>query len=241
MNRLILTIPHSSIRVVNDGTINKIIFPKVQADALQCADLYTDILFDYDNAEKVICPISRMSIDVERYLDDSKEIMSKYGRGFIYKFLNDGHTIYRETIRPSTLDVYFEYHRNIKEKVEMIKSNGYEPFIIDCHSFNEEPFEFDLCKDNKKRDIDVCFGFNNKKDLPKNIFKKIEKWAKDNNYKYSFNEPYSGSMSCEGCKKSLMIELNKRIYLMKDNITPQPTMYRTQMQIKTLLDMLITE
>lgn len=239
MNRLILTIPHSSIIVKNDGTIKPILFPKVQADALQCADLYTDILFDCDNAIKIICPISRMMIDVERYLDNSKEIMAQYGRGYFYTVLNDGCTIYRDTIRPSTLDIYLDYHKNIKNAVQNAKDNNYEPFIIDCHSFNEKPFEFDLCKDKKDRDVDICFGYNNKNDLPKSVFDKINKWAKHNNYKYTFNQPYSGSMICDGCNKSLMIEINKRIYLMKDNITPQPTMYRVQMQIKTLLESLI--
>lgn len=239
--RLILTIPHSSTHIINDGTINKIMFPKVQADALQCADLYTDVLFDYDNAEKIICPVSRMLVDVERYLDKEEETMASFNRGVFYKVLNDGKTVYRVNTNIDLLDIYTQYHKRLKKTIEFIKKENREPFIVDCHSFNEEPFEFDLCKNKEDRDVDICFGYKDETDLPKNVFEKIELWSKDNNYTYSFNKPYSSPIVCEGCKKYLMIELNKRIYLMKDNITPQPTMYRVQMQIKTLLDSFLEE
>ena len=238
---LILAIPHSSTHIINDGTIEQIMFPRVQADALQCADLYTDILFDYSNAKKIICPVSRMSVDVERYLDREEEQMASFDRGAFYKVLNDGQTVYRTNINIDLLDIYIQYHKQLKETVEVVKKENKEPFIIDCHSFNEESFEFDLCKNKEDRNVDICFGYNNEKDLPKDVFEKIESWTKENNFTYYFNKPYSGTITCEGCKKSLMIELNKRIYLMKDNITPQPTMYKIQMQIKKLLDSFLEE
>lgn len=232
---LILAIPHSSTHIVNDGTIEKTMFARVQRDALLCADLYTDFLFDYPDAKKIICPISRMMVDVERYLDSEKEEMASFNRGAFYKVLNDGKTIFRNNINIDLLDIYTQYHKELSKAVELVKKENKEPFIIDCHSFNEQPFCFDSCKDIENRKVDFCFGYNNKEDIPKIVFSKIEIWAKENNFSYAFNVPYSGSITTDNCNKSLMIEVNKRIYLEKDNITPKKYMRVIKSAISDLL------
>ena len=233
---LILAIPHSSTHIVNDGTIEKTMFARVQRDALLCADLYTDFLFDYPNAKKVICPVSRMMVDVERYLDREKEEMASFDRGAFYKVLNDGKTIFRKNINIDLLDTYMQYHKELSKTVELVKKEGKEPFIIDCHSFNEQPFCFDSIKDIEFRKVDFCFGYNHREDIPKKVFNKIHKWAKDYNFSYDFNVPYSGSITSDNCTKSLMIEVNKRIYLEKDNITPKGIMNGVQFAISELLN-----
>lgn len=246
---LILAIPHSSTHIVNDGTIEKTMFPGVQRDALLCADLYTDFLFDYPDAKKIICPVSRMMVDVERFLDKEKEEMASFNRGAFYKVLNDGKTIFRKNINIDLLDIYVQYHKELSEAVELVKEKNKEPFIIDCHSFNEQPFCFDKHKDIKDiygrykdikdiedRKVDFCFGYNNKKDIPKNVFAKIRKWAAGHCFSYNFNVPYSGSITTDTCTRSLMIEVNKRIYLEEDNITPNSYMNILQLEISKLLD-----
>lgn len=232
---LILAIPHSSTHIVNDGTIDKTMFARVQRDALLCADLYTDFLFDYPNAKKVICPISRMMVDVERYLDSEKEEMASFNRGAFYKVLNDGKTIFRESINIDLLDIYLQYHKELSKAVELVKEENKEPFIIDCHSFNQQPFCFDSCKETEFRKFDICFGCNNAEDIPKIVFSKIEIWAAENALSYGFNTPYRGSITTDNCKRSLMIEVNKRIYLEKDNITPKKYMRVIKSAISDLL------
>lgn len=48
-------------------------------------DMYIDELFEYVKASEIIFPISRLIVDPERFLNDSKEYnMAKIGMGVIY-------------------------------------------------------------------------------------------------------------------------------------------------------------
>ena len=53
-------------------------------------DLGIDELFKDYECIKVIPKYSRLYCDVERFKDDDKEIMSKYGEGVVYTHLYDG-------------------------------------------------------------------------------------------------------------------------------------------------------
>lgn len=132
--------------------------------------------------------------------------------------------------------IYIQYHKELSKAVELVKEENKEPFIIDCHSFNEQPFYFDSIKDIKFRKVDFCFGYNHREDIPKKVFNKIKKWATDYNFSYDFNMPYDGSITSDNCTKSLMIEVNKRIYLEKDNITPKDIMSGVKFAISELLN-----
>lgn len=84
MNNIILHIPHSSLKIpnwyyklVNDKNI-------VKSFNTIITDLKTDLLFGKNKFKKVVFPYSRVFCDVEKFADDSKEIMSKFGMGYIY-------------------------------------------------------------------------------------------------------------------------------------------------------------
>ena len=74
---MILHIPHSATKI-------KFIKVKHESDNINLlTDLYTDELFDYDDASsKIVFPYNRMVVDVERFKHDP---MEKYGKGYQYE------------------------------------------------------------------------------------------------------------------------------------------------------------
>lgn len=71
------------------------------------SDLRIDDLFDHGIGEKYIAPYSRVFCDVEKFIDDSFEVMSKYGQGV---FL-------RETQKEKE---YVKYLKNTNRKSSII-------------------------------------------------------------------------------------------------------------------------
>ena len=83
-----------------------------------------------------------------------------------------------------------------------------DSFLIDCHSFPSD-----------LSDTDVCIGVNEDWSHPdEGILRKVIKTFEDAGYRTGLNTPYSNSLAPEMpfTYPSMMIELNKRIY-MKDS------------------------
>jgi hypothetical protein len=85
---------------------------ELEADLLVMTDAFTDELFVVDEMADVgiICPVSRLVVDPERFVEDSQEPMSKIGMGAVYtqtshrKALRAGLT---DTERRRLLEEYF--------------------------------------------------------------------------------------------------------------------------------------
>ena len=84
--------------------------------------------------------------------------------------------------------------------------SGDDNLIIDCHSFPSE----------LASDVDICIGWNNDWSKPSDaLIEKIKGYFEGFNYKVAFNAPYSNSITPDSRHKyhSLMLEINKRIYM----------------------------
>lgn len=228
MNKLLLAIPHSSTELADLEVKNPLI-EEIKEEALIHADLYIDELFDsYDLDEetvfKVIFDKSRYSVDVERFWDNNKEICYLKGQGKFYTKLNSGKTYRSEKdINDEYKNAYWKYHKVLKDCIEKEGCN----FLVDCHSFN----------DDKKEYADICLGWNEDKTKPsQKLINKICELLKQFNVSVSFNYPYSGSMTVETDKqyKSLMIEINKNLYLL-DNKTKCADFYKIKNLVTSIL------
>ena len=217
--KILLHMPHVSLDVPEefyDGLIiPKMLFHKYN---LEMTDLGIDELFKGYETIKVIPKYSRLYCDVERFRDDSKEIMSKHGEGVVYTHLYDGKLfhIHDEKYKNKVLKYYDEYHKNLDNITKELLNEDNTLLILDCHSFSDkmtshfyqEPFP------------DICIGVEEDyydEEILNIIINKIKKLG----YTYKINYPYKGSLvpNCILNKKvkgkviSIMLEINKRIYL----------------------------
>ena len=220
---IIKHIPHSSLELppIYKGK-EKIVFGKnFMIDNIKMSDIYVDKLFEDIDAIEVRAPYTRLYCDVEKYKDDSKEEMVKYGQGYIYTKNYKGqsyvrHLIFNGVDLDKDIDEYYDNHHNkLTEETRKILNKGKEVLILDIHSFSEEQAK-SIGKEGPYPD--VCIGINEhvNKDILNFIINKIEKLG----YTYKINYPYSGSIipnklsDYEKSKVcSIMLEINKKIYL----------------------------
>lgn len=217
--KILMHMPHVSLDVPNefyDGLLtSKHLFHKYN---LEMTDLGIDELFKGYDYIKVIPKYSRLYCDVERFRDDSKEIMSKYGEGVVYTKFYDGKLFHNHTeiYKEKVLSYYDEYHKNLDNITKELLKEDDTLLILDCHSFSDkmasyffnEPFP------------DICIGIEEDyydEDILNLIIERITKLG----YTYKINYPYKGSLvpNCvinkvvKGKIISIMLEINKRIYL----------------------------
>jgi N-formylglutamate deformylase len=216
--RAILHIPHSSAKIpFADGYIvdNKIL----EKEILKLTDWFTDDLFCSEDDVTVKADFSRVFCDVERFADDSQEIMAQYGMGVLYEKSDDGEIIRKvnSELRERVMNNYYRRHHEALSKAvnDQLQAFG-KALIIDCHSFPSLPHKRDLDQNSNRPDFNIGTDpFHTTKeliDLSVNFFKK-------SGYSVGIDWPYSGSIvPLEHYRKNknaqtIMLEVNRKLYL----------------------------
>lgn len=225
---IIKHIPHASLEFppsYKDGRgLSKMIaFGKnYEINNFKMTDLFVDRLFEWIPGVEVKGKYTRLYCDVEKYRDNNLEPMSKYGQGYVYTISFDGEKMHRHFkyngVDPdSGIDDYYEeHHKVLTTEVRKVLEKKKKALILDLHSYSDEQA---IRIEKEPPFPDVCIGLNegfkNKKMLDA-IIRRIE----EKGLSYKINYPYSGSIIPNGLKKwelknveSIMIEVNKRIYL----------------------------
>ncbi|MFC1659468.1 N-formylglutamate amidohydrolase [Pseudomonadota bacterium] len=223
--KIILNIPHSSIFIpecvrkrilLNDKELKK--------EILAITDMYTEELYDFKNAQKVIAPVSRLVVDTERFVDDKLEIMSKIGMGVIYTKTTDLKTLRKNPStkeRKELLDkFYYPHHNKLFELTENIFKEHKKALIIDCHSFPsiQPPYEKAFSNNQNIKRPQICIGAD-KFHTSNRLRKKITSLFEERGYEVNINTPFSGSLvpleyySKEKNVQSVMIELRRDLYM----------------------------
>lgn len=220
MKNFLIHIPHSSQELPDIFWENVIIKKEklLKENKLLC-DEKVDEFVPLDITNVVKFPYSRMFCDVERFRNDEDEIMSKLGMGAIYTMTSDKTIFskYNESYKEKVLTEYYDkHHKELYELCKQIIEMYKKCYIIDLHSFSDEMVLKMLGKTNNP---DICIGVDlefqdeNFTEFTINHF---------NHYGYTvmINHPYSGTIvptpyyvAKDQRVKSLMIEINKRIYL----------------------------
>lgn len=218
-------IPHASIRLPKPLEKNNhwYFLNDYKIPNLKMSDLYIDYLFSDIKGKVIKAPYTRLFCDIEKFKDNSKEPMSKFGQGYIYTKTYKGDDLVRfnkvnGVNWDKKIDEYYDnYHSKLNQVVKNALNKGKEVLILDLHSFSNEQAKY-LGK--KGPYPDICIGINDKyytKPLLDLVISKI----KAKGYTYKINCPYSGSImpsdvlngKLKGKVYSMMIEVNKRIYL----------------------------
>ena len=197
-NKIILNVPHSSIEGWNKGWNDPIgLYPYVK----DLTDWYTDLLFDDKLCVMVRFPYSRFYCDAERLWNDP---MEKIGQGIYYtSYAND---LFKRD--DSFKDDAYCLWRKHQDKL-LAEINGDDCLIVDCHSF---PKHIDY-------DVDICIGFNDDWSKPDDeVINFIRNTFENEGYRVGINKPYSNSITPRSVYdyKSIMIEVNKNMYMHED-------------------------
>jgi len=223
MKGIILHIPHSSPSipffegfVVGRQAINN------EINIL--TDWFTDQLFNLPYP-KIVTPFSRVFCDVERFEDDSLEVMSLKGMGMCYTHMDNGETMrdvspyLKERIKT---EFYLPHHLALEELTTDLLQKYEQVIIIDCHSFPDMPLNRDLNKELPRPDF--CLGIDELQ-TPKKLHAVVRNLLMSLGYKVLINNPYSGTMiPLKYYKKNknvtgLMIEVNRKHYMTTSNNT----------------------
>ena len=213
LNKYIIHIPHASLEIFPGFKKRLTVsYSDFQRENKFISDYLVD-RFVPDNFNNIVkFKYSRMFCDVERYLDDSKEEMSKYGMGVLYTKDSNGRVfVNREKDEGWIINLYKSHHEELDNMVANVLNKKGDCFIIDLHSFSDE-FVYKMF--SKKNNPDICLGIN-KNNYDKELVVKTISHFKKYGYSVRINYPYSGSIISNKYPyvKSMMIEINKRVYL----------------------------
>ena len=225
-NKIIEHIPHSSLKLpsifkkqtklISNDEINDFNFVMT--------DILTDKLFSCKRWTNVRAKISRIVCDTEKFLDDKDEVMSKFGLGAIYTKTNKGKNMFfpsDEYKNKVIKKFYLPYHKKL-DKVVAKNIAKHKTILVDCHSFSSDII---MTKFDKDALPDICIGVNEVYSSQKLLDFTIE-YFKSFGFSVSINKPYSGSMipdfllsQHENNFYSIMLEINKRLYLQDKETT----------------------
>jgi N-formylglutamate amidohydrolase len=219
--------------VLNDENLAK--------ELVRMTDAYTDELFagigDVGGV-MIINRLSRLVMDPERFADDSEEIMSQKGMGAVYTKTSDGADLRRfltASDRAAIIEKYYKpYHERLSsETAELIKAFG-GCFIVDGHSFPSKPLPYEL-NQNKQRP-DICIG-TDAYHTPGLLEDVSLRYFQKKGLDVKVNEPFSGSLvpnrfyKNEKKVRTIMIEINRRLYMNEENGNKSPLFEQTKKMV----------
>lgn len=226
-DNIVLNIPHSSIL----GLFSKFGGWKHNANLLNKAikdtDWHTDFIFhsDRDNVHSVVFNWCRYVVDVERLENDPLE---NEGRGIIYS----GDDTFERNVTNKATNVLLEMRNRYLNYISRFITE--KTLLVDCHSFNNE----------LAPDVDICIGYNEDWSKPEQeTIDGIVKIFTDAGYRVAINNPYSNSLTPKAKReyKSIMVEVNKKLYLRNGIEINVDTKYAPKLQntIKKMYDFVL--
>ena len=203
-------IPHSSTERFHEGWNVGDDGNGFLKEAVSRTDILTDRLFATTN--QMVTPMvydrSRLWCDVERLNPDP---LDGVGMGFCPDRLGRFTRTVGPALAAEIRESYDSWRRVCMETV----ADG--SLVIDCHSFTPETG----CA------VDVCIGVNDDQSRPDDetldwIRSQFEKVG----IRVSLNDPYTNSIVFHDRHKSVMLEINKKLYLKDNLMEPRPDWYR---------------
>jgi len=220
---LIIHVPHSSTHIPEDIRPSLLPVDARLAEIIHAmTDHYTDQLFESASgvgATMLINQTSRLVLDPERFPEDKNELAVKYGMGAVYMKDHEGKNLRAPSFGQHKrtglmMRLYDPFHTAMNELTEEFLTRFGSCFIIDAHSFPNDPLPFE---DPSLQRPDVCIGYND--------FHKPKEWVdwfksrQTAPQQLALNQPFSGSFvpaphyGKNKRVKSMMIELNRSGYM----------------------------
>ena len=205
MNNVVLNIPHASINGIYDRELSGWeTNPHFINDCVsRWTDWYTDFLFHSDNynVTSIIFPYSRFVCDAERLEIDE---MDAIGQGIAYREFDGYKRDLTEERERKVKQLWVEHQQKLRDCLNK------DSVLIDCHSFPSDMHE-----------CDICIGYNDDWSFDPYIVNGIKREFEKSGYKVALNAPYTNSITpkTDFQYKSVMIEVNKRLYMDEKRFT----------------------
>ena len=218
---MILHIPHSS-RNIPEALRGQFVLDDhaLEQEAVRITDAFTNELFVYPDACRVVFEVSRLVVDVERFSHDCDEPMSRVGQGMIYTKTCTGEPLRRELSEEERRFLKSEYyvrHHELLRRVVLdeLLARG-KALIVDCHSYPSRPLPCDVSQDENRPDF--CIG-TDAFHTPQALLQVVDSAVRGRAYSVGINSPYSGTLVPSAYYRknpnvwSVMIEVNRKLYM----------------------------
>ena len=242
-NSIILHIPHASSNFEFARHDQYVSSWRKEAEPL--IDWYTDELFIPTDCDEIIIPIvfdtCRTLVDVERMCNDPLECRELGITAYRLLRGKDGGNIVRiddeEDIR------YMKKYLDHQHKLAHLLVDHPNSLLIDCHSFSSRPTILQPDA-SKNEDVEICIGFNEDSTKPSDdVLTEVTEHFRERGYKVSLNVPFSNSKTVEtpASYTSLMIEVNKAIYMDEDTLEKKDSFGIVRDDITSLYEKLLED
>lgn len=237
---LIRHIPHSSAEIPAKYRSDYVVTDdELRYEILRLTDWYTDQLFEDNDSDGIIFPVSRLVCDPERFLDDVKEPASKVGMGVYYTHGTNGQVLRQldsDKRREVIEALYDPHHGRLTEAVAKHVDEHGLCLILDCHSFPVLPLPTD---DNAKQDRpDFCLGYTHFHS-DQRLVDQIKGGLEMEGFSVTLNTPYAGSLipldfyQQTTSVLGLMVEVNRSLYMDESTGKKTDNFNRVQQVIRT--------
>lgn len=247
MVNLILHIPHASRHIPKDARASMIPDDRVLAqELLRMTDAWTDKLVEGVTvpATRIVFPVSRLVVDVERFPDDADEPMAARGMGAVYTRLSTGEPLRHPDLaaRARLMDTYYHpHHRRLTEAVDAALDSTGRCLIIDVHSFSSVPLPHEPDQDPLRPE--VCIGTDPFHTPFRDDLDALEA-CRDLGFTVALNRPFAGSLVPSkhwekvSSVKSVMIEVRRDLYMDEATGEPRPDFDAVAIRVASLVERL---
>jgi len=248
---ILVNIPHSSIYIPPEVKSRFLVSENdLQEELLRITDRYTEEIFACVaelGGISVVYNYSRLVLDPERFKDDKKEIMATKGMGVVYTKDSKGRKlreINEEEQNMLLQNIYDPYHKVITKEVEELLTKFEECLIIDAHSFPAIPLPYENSQKTKRPQI--CLG-TDPYHSPEYLIEYVRNFFEENNLTTEIDMPFEGCyvpskfLRQEKRVKSIMIEINRGLYLEEHTGEKKGSFGKIKNIIRNLVSQLIAE
>ena len=193
----------------------------LKSELLRMTDHWTFDLFAQGVPEERVLrfPVSRLVVDVERFEEDSLEIMASLGMGAVYERTSDGQRLRPRLVVAERQELmntwYVTHHRRLTEVVQRSLDSHGQALLIDAHSFPSQPLPYEL--DQRRDRPDICIG-TDEFHTPPQLEKALIDAFGSTGWTVKLNAPFTGALvPVDHYKKrnlaAVMIEVNRALYI----------------------------
>ena len=202
---------------------------ELRAEILKMTDHLTMALFTQGVSEGQIvrAGVSRLVVDVERFMEDEFVPMSACGMGVVYERTSDGKAL-RHPItageRQALIETWYRpHHKRLTSITQQVLHQYGRALVIDSHSFPSRPLPYE---ENQREDRpEICIGTDGFH-TPGSISDAFMASFLDAGFEVLLNTPFAGALvprrhyRSDPRASAVMIEVNRALYL--DETTGKP-------------------